>query len=169
MTQSIVGLPEKAKIKIRGFNISIKNHKVTGPLGFLDRMLWLIREDRREWENAVSQMQAQQISFDTMIDTCACELDNDYKILGRVIAVHYNFEKEWNITDVNTGDDSETFKRADEFSKDISGREIAEKIIDEIRDCVSWDHFLGVMNTESVFSHGIKKLIRKEVIKWYKI
>ena len=161
MPQSMTKMPEEADFDISLYPVTIWNHKVEQLGGLLGVITGIIRDENMD-RNTLYQFEEHGISFETAIEECVCELENNTDTLGNIVA--------WNKMHGKT---TETLYKdwddACKFSKGVTGRNIAEQYIEKIRSCNNWDELYDEMQQTSKFSKymgsqmmaGVKEQCRK--------
>ena len=146
MPQSLTRLPEAVHIRIGIWEIEIVNYKIKKGKSFLGFMMDIIAS--YNWKEFVDEMQKHGISYESVIETCAEEIEHNNGVFANIAAFHYKALK--------THDDSKI------FSKSVAGRRIADEIIERMRQCENWQELYSIMIKESETSKDIRNKIVKE-------
>ena len=156
MKQNLVQLPKTAKFEIDGWEISIRNHKISSYGGLLNRLMNIVNNTRLG-RNVLSGLEKHTVSFEAVIEYCVEELELRPGVLEEVIYGQYGIGER--------GDDKFFRVRPVKFSKSEKGRIIAGFFIDKIRDCENWGALYDTIRSDSKFSKKIKSKILKEEMK----
>ena len=139
MVQDIVGLPEKAELKVEDWYLKIENHQVVTKTGGL--LLWMLHTIRNDhWNEAVRKMKKAAISYEAVIEQCCAEMENEENIAW-LIGFYSDFYLDG--------------KDRTEFINSPAGMQITRDVIDKIRDCEDWSEFCDVMQWGDNFQQEI--------------
>ena len=162
MTQGLVGLPESADIKIGDCEIEIRNHKLTNDAGLFGKMLEVIQLSNSD-RYTLAEFEDHQISFETAIECCANELEDNIWVMA--LAMFYKY----GICEIIDADEENGRAVAYIYSKGDTGRQVAHQIIEKIRDCANWTELYDTLHQDSKFQKKTRKRIKEEIKQWYKV
>ena len=145
MAQSLVGLPKKTRFEINGILIEIKNHKVTEIMGLVGKIKWIANTKESD-RDTLTEFEKYRISFETAIECCVQELENNPIILGSTIWWY----------DIKTN-----LKAIIDFSATGNYETYAELYIEKLRDCQNWGELYDELNNKSRFARYMKRLFSK--------
>ena len=162
MPQSLTQMPQRADFVIDGQTIEIRDHKVKSSSGLFGIMIRIMEGDESD-RQSLCQFEKHGISFETAIECCAHDIENDVYVLGNIIFWNY---------DIKETKESGTFEHLNAvlaFSESTAGRTIAEQFIEKIRSCDDWEELCDEMHPTSKFYKDIKNRILKELKKQNRI
>ena len=153
MVQSITALPANTEIIIGRWRLLIKNHKV---VSFYGMIYWFLEVTHAgDWDKAVLKLKENNISFHSVIETCATELEDDPEAFQHFIDYYYADTPYWDM--------------ACKFISTPAGADLTSYTIDKIRDCADWGELNYMMDWDAGFNKHLNDVIRKQVKQWYKI
>ena len=154
MPQSLIPFPKAAEFYIGSNEVVIENHRIISALGLFALVIHIIHNSDSD-RQTLSEFEKHGISFETVIEKCTRELEENAETLAEVIfpiptknrtcTIHV---KAWDLTI--------------HFSKSVAGRSIAEQFIEKIRNCNGWDELYDEMHSSSQFRKEMKNKIIKE-------
>ena len=156
--QEITQLPETVYIGIKkdgGFTkmggtiLTIENHKVTSMYGLF---CWLFEKDGPSLKTKIMELRENKISYEAFIENSVMELEDEVNLRGILI---WDFNVTKNMGDLM------------KYAKSAACMEMAEKIIDKIRDCKDWDDLNLEMGHDGRFMKRIRIQITEEMNKIY--
>ena len=159
MAQNIVDIPESADVQIAGWRMIIQNHKIQEFDKLFCKMMQ-IADDRNCTRKTLTEFEKYNISYETAIEYSADELENNMNTLAEVIHWYYNDDF---IEKMGTNGKWDELLR---FSKSNAGRNIADDIIDKIRNCENWEELYDEIHTGSKFNKDMKKTVMEAMRKW---
>ena len=156
MPQSLTQLPKKAGFYIVGWDIIIRNHRVTGMGLFWDimRIIRGVNSDRQ----TLTEFEKHGISFEAAIECCASEMEHDVNMLTNIMWHGDILESVFGTTQM-----LDTRSKCEDFSKSMAGRKIAEIYIEKIRICDNWGELYDEFHYTSEFIKDIKNRIVEEL------
>ena len=160
MPQSLIQLPKTAEFVIRGWNVTIENHKIVNDeMGLFSTIIGVVDTSGSN-KQTLYQLEKLGISFESAIECCASELELDVNILSEIIWYHIGMQKPASILENEEGKDLFLY-----FSKSVTGRIIADQYIEKIRSCNNWEELYEELNLKSKFRKDMTKKIRTG-LKW---
>ena len=159
--QSIVGFPESAEIVICGWNIEIQDQKAANEGG----LFWDIMAASRMPDcnrQSLSQFEKYNISFESVINYCAEELEENPETLADILFTHYK------IRVIMHKDIYDRHNKFVSFSASPAGRYIADQYAEKIRDCDSWQELYDVAILTGVFQKKVRDTATRELEIWLK-
>ena len=157
MPQSLTGLPQTADIKINGYVITIRDHKVKYWYGLYYQIMSIVEKSNTN-RHTLTQFEKYGISFEAAIEYCVAELEHDTYAFSELILYIYLWKNEGlskNITDYK--------HKCDVFSASMEGRKIVEQLVEGIRNCNDWGELYDQVNLSTKFHKDIKKRISMEI------
>ena len=156
MPQSLIQMPKTADFKISRWDITIRNHKVVNSDGLFGIMVDIIHKGPVDMEK-LAEFEKQGISYEMVIEYCAQEMESNTKILGDLIYWYY-------CLDIWNGKIKERyFDEVTRFSEGVTGRSMAEQLVEKIRSCDDWGELCRELNMTSKFQQGMEKRIKQEL------
>ena len=146
MGQNLLELPKEAEINIKEWRLQIQNHKITTCHLFY----WvsgLIIEGYMK--KAIPELEGRGITYEVFVEECAKELDENPALLLHIIWFRYDIQENW--------------KEMRRFTESDAGRIIPEMLINQVRECNSWEEFHKATKPKSVFQKNMKKRIKREL------
>ena len=155
MPQNLIQMPETADMRIGGWGIVIRNHRCINGNGLFNRIVGIIHSIYSNRESLV-EFEKHGISFETVIEYCAAEMEHDAVTLTAIIHWQYIIQKiiKSNECDWSIGAD---------FSQSVTGRVMAEQFIDKIRSCSNWGELYDEMDRKSKFMQDMRSKIITEI------
>ena len=178
MAQNLIQLPKTADFKIGGWHIKITDHKIESSHNLFDCIVVVtptetvhntriesshnlfdcivgIIIDPRFDRQILYQLEEHGISFETVIEECARELEEDPEVF---VWSKYRDRNSWFLGRKHTDRDTRLA-----FSKSVAGRKITEQIIEKIRSCADWSELYDEMQLTTKFNENVGKRINKEL------
>ena len=155
MPQSIVRLPESTEIRIPKWDIVIENHRVVSEMGLFGGIGHIL-DNSREDETTLELFEEGGISYESFIEYCVEELDEEPTTLAYAI-----LRLDGILQTIGSYSDSR-FGRIVNFSASEAGRSIAVDIIDKIRDCHNWREFYNELHETGKFQKDMADRVTKE-------
>ena len=155
--QSIVRLPEMVDFKIGRWPVIIWDHRITDSGGLLN-VIKNLAGDMQADRETLSQFEDHGISYETAIECCIGELEEDPHILAEFIYWDYKIEKS-----KKSYYQGKISNELGFFVNSEMGRNIADHIIEKLRDCQNWGELYDEMHPDSKFNEDIIKQIREEM------
>ena len=146
MPQSLIQLPKEAGFYIVGWDMRIRNHKVTGTYGLFEKIVTIVYDSESNRES-LEEFEKHKVSYEAVIEQCAAEIENDPTVLESAF-----FHNE------NNDDWDDIFN----FLKSLRGRKIAAQYIERIRQCGGWGELYEELHPTSKFRNDMKNRIQKE-------
>ena len=161
MPQSLTRLPQTADFKMERYPIRIRDHEVEnwGVRGLLGKIMRVISHSDSNKET-LCQFEKHGISFEMVIEYCACELEYNTDILADIMYGHYYDDDVLNEKGVIL--DLESIHI---FSKSEAGRIIAGQFVEKIRNCGDWEELYDEMQMTGKFRKDMKRRIKRELKK----
>ena len=160
MAQSLIQLPKGARFNVGLCFIIIHDHKIINTWGLLGHIMWII-EDSFSDRETLYQFEKHGVNFETAIECCAQELEDDTKVLVRAI---YNYHRPEQILYLDERNYTGTRRQ---FSASPAGRIIAGQLIDKIRSCDDWGDLYDKLHPTSEFWKEMGSRIKRDTIQWH--
>ena len=154
MPQSLIQLPKTADFKIGGWYIKITDHKIESINNLFDCIVGIIIDPRFD-RQILYQFEEHGISFETVIEECARELEEDPEVFAWS---RYRDRNSWFLGCKHT-DRAHLLA----FSESVAGRKIVELVVEKIRSCDNWDDLYDEMQLTTKFNENMGKRINKEL------
>ena len=152
MPQSLIQLPKEADFKIDGRDIEIWDHKFGNDGGLIWHIICIIHSPFSNRET-LTELEKHGISFEAVIEYCVTELERDIDIRTHIINWYHNIR---NYLECNTTDEWIAIYN---FSKSMTGKKIADKLVEKIRSCDNWEELYDELHRDSRFQKDLKKRI----------
>ena len=156
MPQSLILLPERANIRILGWGIEIREHKVVGWGGLWGRIINII-EDTESHRGTLYQLEKHGLGYEAAIEWCARELEDNAYILAQFIYLNYNTDRIREMVGENV------MNIIHVFSKGVTGRKMADQFTEKIRSCENWQELYDELHPASKFNLDMKNKITVEL------
>ena len=163
MPQSITQLPMYADFKILRYHFTIRYHKVREVERLFGNIMWIIVDTNSDGQT-LRQFEKHGISFETMIEECARELEHDVGVLAWFICLNHNADT---IRGPNILENK--WSACLNFSKSDAGRNIADQFIEKIRSCDNWDQLYEEIHPQNIFCKNMEKRIIMELKQCHKV
>ena len=157
MPQSLIRLPETAWIIIGLGCVNIENHEVKSTDGLIGNIV-RIALDSDSQGDTLREFEKHGVSYEAAIECCVTELEHDTSKLSDLIFYNYLWN---NVGGLDKRDDYR--RKSDVYSASVSGRKMAEQLVEEIRNCNDWGELYDQVNLSMEFHKDIKKKIEKEM------
>ena len=156
MPQSLTQMPKEASFVIRGWPIRIRDHEVVSDDGLFGEIMHMVKRPNTD-RRVLARLEEHKINYETAIEYCARELENNTVILANIINWYYN------MGDIEKASWQYNRNIILDFSKMDAGRAIASQFIEKIRSCENWQELYDEMHLTSKFSKDMKKKIIREI------
>ena len=157
MPQNLIRLPKIADIRFTGRDVTIRNHKVVERGGLTSRIM-RITNDQGSNRQTLVEFEKHGINSEMAIEECVRELEEDVNTLAHAVFMYWDRE---DILKYYTG------KKWDDgifaFTKNKTGRIIADQYIEKIRSCDNWGDLYDELHHTSKFQKYMKKRIKEEM------
>ena len=157
MKQSIVQLPESLDFEIDGWQIIIRNHRITSSHGGLFGRMVCIAGGQESDKYTLAEFEKHGINFETVIECSVSEFEDEPAVLADLIwsyafyhCKHYNVKLDAN------------WPKCMNFSNSEMGLAYAQEFTNKIRNCKNWGELYDEMHPDSRFSIDIRCRILKE-------
>ena len=152
MPQNLIQLPEEADFTILKHYVTVRNHRIVFNDGLWNKILEIIRDSCADI-HTLYWFEKYGISWETAVECCAGELENNPEILANTIRRHYQYNPECY---------GEYWQPLLDFSKSVAGRTIAGQHIEEIRSCDNWGELYDKLQITTEFSEDMKEKIKSK-------
>ena len=154
MPQSLIGLPKEADIMFYDWiKVRIRDHQFEKGSDIFDATMYIVNE-RKSHRDILIEFEKYGISFETIIEECVCNLENDTDVLTQLICHHYEI-KETLFYD----DEIDCWDRSREFSESETGGKIVNQLVEMIRSCGNWGELYEHMHLANKFQKDLKSRV----------